>query len=33
MDYEHSAMVASKGGGSEDGGISGFPFYNSTLVK
>jgi uncharacterized membrane protein YkoI len=26
MHYEHSAMVASKGGGGEEGGASGFPF-------
>jgi hypothetical protein len=26
MHYEHSAMVASKGGGGEEGGVSGFPF-------
>ena len=26
MHYEHSAMVASEGGGGEKGGISGFPF-------
>ena len=26
MHYEHSAMVASKGGAGEEGGVSGFPF-------
>ena len=26
MHYEHSAMVASKGGGGEESGVSGFPF-------
>src|ERR671911_344457 len=26
MHYEHSAMVASKGDGGEEGGVSGFPF-------